>query len=88
MLIGYGSGDAAEVLCARTVPGWQQAALRLDSAQALAAAVPLDQAAYERLHDEGLGPEVGADFVVERVGQQTEGVEDVGVEFYRYVGGR
>ena len=55
---------------------------------ALIHALVLELAAYERLHDEGLGPEVGADFVVERVGQQTEGVEDVGVEFYRYVGGR
>ncbi|MCY1059510.1 hydroxymethylglutaryl-CoA synthase [Nannocystis sp. SCPEA4] len=50
-LIGYGSGDAAEVWSGRVAPGWREAAGRSDLAGALAGAVDLARDEYEALHD-------------------------------------
>ena len=84
VLIGYGSGDAAEVLCARTVPGWKDRAVRVHAAAVLGQPRTLTRAEYEALHDRGVSPQVtdSGRLVVERVGHSTGPVEDVGVEFY------
>jgi hydroxymethylglutaryl-CoA synthase len=89
LLIGYGSGDAAEVLPATVVPGWQDAARRIRLGDALSQSVDLKREQYEALHDghEALlaGPVSG--YVVDRVGSiDTPKFQDLGVEYYRYVG--
>jgi len=50
-LIGYGSGDAAEVWPCRVVPGWRDSAGRIDPGAAIAGAIELERAEYEALHD-------------------------------------
>jgi hydroxymethylglutaryl-CoA synthase len=88
LMIGYGSGDASEVLPARVVPGWQEAAGRTNLSAALEGAIDLTREQYEALHD---GDEVldlagsRSGFVIERIGDRDEpGFNDVGIEYYRY----
>lgn len=50
-LVGYGSGDAAEVWSGRVVPGWCEAAGRSDVKGALAGAIELAREDYEALHE-------------------------------------
>lgn len=50
-LVGYGSGDAAEVWSGRVVPGWREAASRIDFERVLAGAIDLSIDDYAALHD-------------------------------------
>ncbi len=50
-LVGYGSGDAAEVWSGHVVPGWRDSAGRIDLEGAIAGAIDLTRAEYEALHD-------------------------------------
>ncbi len=89
LLIGYGSGDASEVMPARVVAGWQEAAAKTNLASALKGAIDLTQEQYEALHD-GLevrdllaAPRTG--FVIDRIGERDEpDFKDLGIEYYRY----
>jgi hydroxymethylglutaryl-CoA synthase len=88
LMIGYGSGDASEVLSARVVAGWQQAAVKTNLAAALEGAIDLTREQYEALHD---GDEVRdlaatrSGFVIDRIGDRDEAdFKDHGVEYYRY----
>lgn len=87
LLVGYGSGDASEVLPAEVVPGWQAAALRTGWAGVLDGAIDLTAAQYEALH-EGQRPAAAVPaptrgFVVDRIGTAPH---ERGVEFYRWLG--
>jgi hydroxymethylglutaryl-CoA synthase len=87
--VGYGSGDAAEAWPIHAVPGWEEAAARIDLRQALAEPTDLAQEQYEALHD---GREVGEiplavreGFSIARVGKRYEsGFQDLAVEYYEY----
>ena len=89
--VGYGSGDAAEAIPIRPVPGWEQAASRIRLTEALDQAVDLTRAQYEALHD---GAEVqdltyapSEEFVISHVGDTYDpAFQDLGVEYYKYVG--
>lgn len=89
LTVGYGSGDAAEAIPIRPVEGWQEAAKKLGFAQALQEAVDLSRGQYEDLHDGRpvtLQLDPKAEFVVDRVGELAgPQMQDVGVEYYRYV---
>jgi hydroxymethylglutaryl-CoA synthase len=50
-LIGYGSGDAAEVWSGRVVPGWRELAGRIAPDRALAGPIDLTREEYEALHE-------------------------------------
>lgn len=91
LILGYGSGDAAEAIPARVVPGWREAMARCRFHAALDGAVDLDQKAYKGLHDTGmLEAALGAalnGMVIDHVGQHDEhGFQDCGIAYYRYVG--
>ncbi len=89
LLIGYGSGDASEVMSARVVAGWQEAAAKTNLGSALKGAIDLTREQYEALHD-GLevrdllaAPRTG--FVIDRIGDRDESdFKDLGIEYYRY----
>ncbi len=90
VMVGYGSGDAAESIPMTAVPGWQEAAKKISFAPSLARAVDLTHEQYEALHD-GRGA-VGLDvaprdeFAILRVGEKYEAsFQDLGVEYYGYV---
>lgn len=90
VMVGYGSGDAAEAIPMLAVPGWQEAASRIRFERALAGSIELEQHQYEALHDGA--PAVGLDllpknqFAILRVGETYESsFQDLGVEYYGYV---
>lgn len=89
LLIGYGSGDAAEAIPCQVVPGWESAARRIRISAALADPIGLDRDQYERLHD-GLQVEIERnmveEFVVSHVGERADApVVDEGIEYYRFI---
>ena len=87
LLIGYGSGDAAEALPMRVCDGWREAAGRIHFNKALEPAHDLDRGQYEALHaglavDDLPGP---GGFRVERIGTRTgQEFQDEGIEYYAY----
>lgn len=91
LVLGYGSGDAAEAIPARVVPGWRAAARAIRFGQALAGAVDLDRAEYEALHDTGAldGAKAAQEsgVVVDHIGTRDDAAfQDFGIAYYRYCG--
>jgi hydroxymethylglutaryl-CoA synthase len=92
LAIGYGSGDAAEVIPVRVVKGWETAAARIDFAAALDGAIDLDVTRYRQLHDtleldRHDAPRPGT-FVIDRLGDDDgdgDRLTDSGIEYYRYI---
>lgn len=91
LLVGYGSGDAAEVLPMVLVPGWEQAARAIDFDACLEPSVDLSFEQYLELRGERPKREFvpfapRAEFVVDRVGQESaDAFQDAGIEYYRYI---
>jgi hydroxymethylglutaryl-CoA synthase len=89
LLFGYGSGDAAEAMPVTMVAGWEQAAAKIDMAEAMAGAVDLSEDQYRALHQGStadLGYQPSDEFIVERVGASSEAdFQDKGIEYYRFV---
>lgn len=92
LLIGYGSGDAAEAIPVRVAAGWRGGARAIGFGDALAGAVDLDRAAYESLHDAGAlatgAPRAdAAGLVIDHVGARNDAAfQDFGIAYYRYAG--
>jgi hydroxymethylglutaryl-CoA synthase len=89
LLVGYGSGDAAEALPARVVPGWRAAAARIGFTRSLEGAVDLSRAQYECLHEGRTPPDLpeprSGGFAIVDTGQAHSGrFQDYGIEYYRY----
>lgn len=90
LLVGYGSGDAADAIPLHVVAGWEPAALATGFAAALEPAIDLDHEQYLDLRERGKAEALGyaprGEFVVERVGCDTAaGFQDAGVEYYRFI---
>jgi hydroxymethylglutaryl-CoA synthase len=91
LLVGYGSGDAAEVLPMTMVPGWEKAAVQIDFDAALSPRIDLSFDQYIELRGQrprrgSIPYEPRAEFVVDRIGQESAGpFQDAGIEYYRYV---
>ena len=87
LLIGYGSGDAAEALPLRVCGDWREAAGRTRFSQALEPSHDLRRDQYENLHAglpvEDLPQPKG--FCVERIGTRTDAAfQDEGIEYYSW----
>jgi hydroxymethylglutaryl-CoA synthase len=89
LLIGYGSGDAAEAIPVRVSSRWRDAAEKMGLHASLARAVDLNREQYESLHDGrkvDLGYQPAGEFVIDHVGTRHEAeFQDAGIEYYRYV---
>jgi hydroxymethylglutaryl-CoA synthase len=91
LTLGYGSGDAAEVIPFFMAETWREATARIDFAGAMELAVELDFEQYQALHDGRRVQELGYvprnEFVIESVGAADDRhFTDLGIEYYRYVG--
>ena len=53
LLIGYGSGDAAEAMVGKVVNGWEDAARKIGIVDALSESLVLDESEYLALHRDG-----------------------------------
>lgn len=90
VMVGYGSGDAAEAMPMVPVPGWEAAASKIGFARALEGALDLTREQYEALHDGRPVPELDRaprdEFAILRVGETYEqSFQDLGVEYYGFV---
>jgi hydroxymethylglutaryl-CoA synthase len=91
LILGYGSGDAAEAIPARVARGWPDAARAIGFRQSLANAADLDRAEYAMLHDsgtlEGAATPALSGVVIDHVGTHNEhAFQDYGIAYYRYLG--
>lgn len=90
LTLGYGSGDAAEVIPFFVSDTWREATQAIGFHRAMEHAYDLNQEQYECLHDgrrvRGLDYLPRSEFVIERVGRtEDRHFQDVGIEYYRYV---
>jgi hydroxymethylglutaryl-CoA synthase len=89
LTIGYGSGDAAEAMMIYIADDWRQAAAQIGVNQALEGAIDLSKDEYEALHDGLSEPcpayEPSEQFIVDRIGDHSNGYQDLGIEYYRFV---
>ena len=90
LTLGYGSGDAAEVIPFYVADDWREAtaAIRFDDALELAIDINFEQ--YKCLHDgkriKSLDYLPHNEFIIEKVGSAEERhFQDAGIEYYRYV---
>ena len=91
LTLGYGSGDAAEVIPFFVEPGWREATAKIRFGEALATAVDLSESQYTAMHDGRRVQDIDIveenEFVVAGVGRRDERhFQDIGIEYYRYVG--
>lgn len=91
LVLGYGSGDAAEAIPARVVPGWRDAARTIGFADALAGAVDLDRSGYESLHDtarlDDASSAAASGVLIDHIGTRDDpDFQDFGIAYYRYCG--
>ena len=87
LLIGYGSGDAAEALPLQVSRGWREASQRIRFSEALAPAHDLRRDQYEALHADLPAADLPTPngFRVESIGTRTESPhQDEGVEYYAW----
>ena len=90
LLIGYGSGDAADAIPMRIVPDWKKAAEAICFHEALQPSIDLSHDQYLALRDRGettgLGYAPSEEFIVDRIGSEiTQTFQDAGIEYYRYI---
>jgi hydroxymethylglutaryl-CoA synthase len=90
LLIGYGSGDAAEALPVHMVKGWEDAAARINLTGALSASINLTHKQYDALqagrNDAQPDFSPSNEFIVDRVGSETaDSFQDKGIEYYRFI---
>lgn len=91
LVMGYGSGDAAEAIPAHVADGWQRAARAIHFRAALAGAIDLSAEQYAALHAgqavDTLQNSIRTGFVIDRIGTSTAAkFQDFGIEYYRYAG--
>jgi hydroxymethylglutaryl-CoA synthase len=90
LTLGYGSGDAAEVIPFFMAEGWREATRQMRFSEALDNAVDIDFEQYKALHDgrrvTDLNYEPNNEFVIADVGSSDERhFADLGIEYYKYI---
>jgi hydroxymethylglutaryl-CoA synthase len=91
LAIGYGSGDAADAIPLRVVAGWQDAAARIGIETALQPSMDITADQYLALR-EGRQPDElcidhAGEFIIDHIGSRSDrSFQDIGVEYYRYLG--
>ena len=90
LTLGYGSGDAAEVIPFFIADGWREATAKIRFGEAMRCAIDLDRQQYESLHDgrrvTGLDYPPQNEFVIDRVGAAEERhFTDLGIEYYKFI---
>jgi len=90
LTLGYGSGDAAEVIPLVISQDWRDATARIRFAESMEFAVDLTARQYENLHDGRRVADLDYlpkdEFVIEKVGRTDQRqFQDLGIEYYRYV---
>jgi len=86
LVLGYGSGDAAEAMPVTVQPGWQDVAQNMALTSALEPVIDLTQPQYNTLHHQPNGaalPPMPQPFEITKIGNtHTSHFQDAGVEYY------
>jgi hydroxymethylglutaryl-CoA synthase len=90
LTLGYGSGDAAEVIPFIVADEWRTATAAIGFSKAMDFAVDLNEEQYAALHAGKRAPGLDYlpkdEFVIEKVGRSDQRqFQDIGIEYYRYV---
>jgi len=90
LLLGYGSGDAAEAIPVHIVPGWEAPVQRINMQEVMANAIDLNHDQYISLREgrSDTHPVYAPkdEFVIDRIGTANEeGFQDSGIEYYRFI---
>ncbi len=90
LTLGYGSGDAAEVIPFFMADSWREATAKINFGDAMRFAVDLNREQYEALHDgrrvSDLSYVPQNEFVIDRVGGTDERhFTDLGIEYYKFI---
>ena len=90
LTLGYGSGDAAEVIPFFMAENWRKAAEKINFAAAMKPTIDLNYKQYEMLHDgrrvQDLNYVAHNEFIIDRVGiDDDRHFSDLGIEYYRYI---
>jgi hydroxymethylglutaryl-CoA synthase len=90
LTLGYGSGDAAEVIPFVIADEWREATAKIGFSKAMELTLDLTEEQYIALHDgrrvHNLDYLPRQEFVIDKVGRSDERqFQDVGIEYYRYV---
>ena len=91
LTLGYGSGDAAEVIPFFMADGWREATAAIRFGDAMQHAIDITFEQYEALHAGRRAPGLDYlpvnEFVIDRVGRSDDRhFSDLGIEYYKYVG--
>jgi hydroxymethylglutaryl-CoA synthase len=91
LTLGYGSGDAAEVIPFYIADGWREATQAIGFGRVMDRAVDLNYEQYKSLHEGKIPTDLiyvpKNEFIVDHVGNAEERhFNDLGIEYYRYVG--
>ncbi len=91
LTLGYGSGDAAEVIPFYIADGWREATQAIGFGRVMDRAVDLNFEQYKLLHAGEIPTDLAYvpknEFIVDHVGNAEERhFSDLGIEYYRYVG--
>ena len=89
LTLGYGSGDAAEVIPFYVADDWKDAAAAIRFSDTMSPVIDLDREQYVALHEggrpDGLAYVPSKEFVIAGVGdRQDRHFTDYGIEYYRY----
>lgn len=90
LTLGYGSGDAAEVIPFIVADEWREATAAIGFGKSMEFAVDLNEEQYAALHAGRRPPNLDYlprnEFVIDKVGRTDERqFQDIGIEYYRYV---
>jgi len=86
LTLGYGSGDAAEIIPMTFVDGWQTAASKIAFDESLAGAADINEQNYAALHDtthNALLTQQSGVFYIDRVGTGDASYDNRGIEYYK-----
>ncbi len=90
LTLGYGSGDAAEVIPFFVADGWREATAAIGFGRSMEFAVDINEEQYTALHSGRRAPNLDYlprnEFIIDKIGRTDERqFQDVGIEYYRYV---
>jgi len=90
LTLGYGSGDAAEVIPFIVADEWREATKAIGFGKSMEFAVDLNEEQYAALHAGRRPPNLDYlprnEFIIDKVGRTDERqFQDLGIEYYRYV---
>ena len=90
LTLGYGSGDAAEIIPMRVTDTWREAAKLINFSKSMEFAIDLNKKQYEAIHQgrclEELKHSPKDEFIIDKIGEDnSREFQNLGIEYYKYI---